>query len=77
MEAHEKIKKLLNIDMALYRPPFGEYNDTVLNAAKECGYYAIQWDVDGSHIGENGGITRFYQADYSVITRPIVVSGIV
>lgn len=54
MEAHEKIKKLLNIDMALYRPPFGEYNDTVLNAAKECGYYAIQWDVDGSHIGEMG-----------------------
>lgn len=47
---HEKVKKLLGIDMQLYRPPFGEYNDTVLTAAKECGYYAIQWDVDSSYI---------------------------
>ena len=43
---HEKIKNLLGIDANLYRPPFGEYNDTVLDAAKACGYYAIQWDVD-------------------------------
>ncbi|MBR6400386.1 MAG: polysaccharide deacetylase family protein [Firmicutes bacterium] len=43
---HEKIQKLLNYTPFLYRPPFGEYNDTVLNAAKECGYYPIQWDVD-------------------------------
>lgn len=51
MEAHNKVKNLLGTDMILYRPPFGEYNDTVLNAAKECGYYPIQWDVDSSHIG--------------------------
>ena len=43
---HEKIKNLLGIDANLYRPPFGEYNDTVLDAAKACGYYPIQWDVD-------------------------------
>ena len=43
---HEKIKNLLGIDANLYRPPFGEYNDTVLDAAKACGYYAIQWDVE-------------------------------
>lgn len=46
MEAHNKVKQLLNIDMCLYRPPFGEYNNTVLDAATECGYYSIQWDVD-------------------------------
>lgn len=46
MAAHEKIKTLLGVDMQLYRPPFGEYNDTVLKAAEECGYYSIQWDVD-------------------------------
>jgi peptidoglycan/xylan/chitin deacetylase (PgdA/CDA1 family) len=51
MAAHNKVKALLGIDMTLYRPPFGEYNDTVLNAAKECNYYPIQWDVDTSHIG--------------------------
>ena len=46
---HDKIKELLDYDAFLYRPPFGEYNDTVLNAARECGYYAVQWDVDTSH----------------------------
>ena len=46
MACHDKVKNLLGIDMNLYRPPFGEYNDTVLNAAKECGYYSIQWDID-------------------------------
>ena len=49
MDCHNKIKDLLGFDAFLYRPPFGEYNDTVLNAAKECGYYAVQWDVDTSH----------------------------
>lgn len=50
MACHEKVKNLLGIDMFLYRPPFGEYNDTVLRAAKECNYYAIQWDVDSLEI---------------------------
>ncbi len=46
MDCHNKIKALLNIEPILYRPPFGEYNDTVITAAEECGYYPIQWDVD-------------------------------
>jgi len=46
MAVHQKIKDLLGYEMHLYRPPFGEYNDTVLDAAKECGYYSIQWDID-------------------------------
>lgn len=46
MAAHEKVKALLGIDMNLYRPPFGEYNDTVITASEECNYYPIQWDID-------------------------------
>lgn len=46
MECHNKIKELLNIEPNLYRPPFGEYNDTVITAAEECNYYPIQWDID-------------------------------
>lgn len=43
---HDKIKELLGIDMNLYRPPYGEYNDVVLKAANELGYHTVQWDVD-------------------------------
>lgn len=46
MAVHEKVKALLGIDMNLYRPPFGEYNDTVITAANECNYFPVQWDID-------------------------------
>lgn len=46
MGAHEKVKELLGIDMNLFRPPYGEYNNTVVQAAEELGYYTIQWSVD-------------------------------
>ena len=44
--AHTRVLGLLGIEMDLYRPPYGEYNDTVLKAAKSLNYYTIQWDVD-------------------------------
>lgn len=60
MNVHNKIKDLLGIEMNLFRPPFGEYNNTVLQAAKEVGYYTIQWDVD-SHDWMNKGVN--YEID--------------
>lgn len=30
----------------LFRPPFGEYNNTVIEAADSLGYYTIQWSID-------------------------------
>lgn len=44
--AHNTIKELTGLDANLYRAPYGEYNDAVVEAATECGYYIIQWDVD-------------------------------
>ena len=32
--------------MTVFRPPFGDYDDTVIEAANELGYHVIQWDVD-------------------------------
>lgn len=43
---HRKVKELTGQDMILFRPPYGDYSDEVIRTAKECGYYAIQWDVD-------------------------------
>lgn len=54
MRAHNSTKELLGIDMNLFRPPFGEYNNTVMEALKECGYYVIQWDVDSLDWKEHG-----------------------
>lgn len=45
-KAHDRVKELTGIDMALFRPPYGDYNDTLINAATNLGYKVIQWDVD-------------------------------
>lgn len=46
MKVHEKVRELTGYEMFLFRPPYGDYDNAVVNVAKECGYYAIQWDVD-------------------------------
>lgn len=51
---HQAVKELTGIDMNLFRPPFGEYNDNVIRTAKENGYDSIQWDVDSLDWREQG-----------------------
>ena len=46
MKPHEKVKKLTGKDMILFRPPYGDYNDTLIRVCRENKYYPIQWDVD-------------------------------
>lgn len=46
MTPHDKVKALTGKEMQLFRPPYGDYNNTLLEATKECGYHCIQWDVD-------------------------------
>lgn len=43
---HDKVKTLTGQDMILFRPPYGDYNDTLIDAANSLGYHVIQWDVD-------------------------------
>ena len=40
------IKKITGYDVKLYRPPYGEYNNTVINVANEMKYVPIQWSLD-------------------------------
>lgn len=46
MKVHTKVKELTGYDMFLFRPPYGDYDNEVIEAVKDCGYYPIQWDVD-------------------------------
>ena len=43
---HQKVKELTGIEMKLFRPPYGDYNNTLIEAATDSHYYTIQWDVD-------------------------------
>lgn len=46
MSVHKKVKELTGIDMHVFRPPYGDYNNDVVTSAFKCGYYTIQWNVD-------------------------------
>ncbi len=40
------IKEITGYDCRLFRPPFGDYNNDLLNVAAELGFTTIQWSVD-------------------------------
>ena len=53
-DCHRKVKDLTGIEMDLFRPPFGEYDNHVIETATENGYYTIQWDIDSLDWKEQG-----------------------
>ena len=46
MSAHKRILELTGTSMNLFRPPYGDYDNKVIQAASDCGYYSVQWSVD-------------------------------
>lgn len=42
----DKIKSVTGKEIDLFRAPYGDYNESLVQVAKEEGYYTIQWDVD-------------------------------
>lgn len=46
LKTHDMIKTLTGKDAKVFRPPFGEYSNKVIEVAKECGYETIIWSID-------------------------------
>ncbi len=42
----DEIEALTGSRTTLFRAPFGEYNDTVVKAARAIGYEVVQWNID-------------------------------
>ena len=41
-----KITAITGKEVKVFRPPYGSYNNTLINACEELGLQAVQWDVD-------------------------------
>lgn len=50
---NEKIAKITGKTPTLHRCPYGDYNNSVLEAVQSVGMYAIQWNVDSLDWKEN------------------------
>ncbi|WP_236909977.1 polysaccharide deacetylase family sporulation protein PdaB [Clostridium sp. Cult3] len=85
----DKIEKIIDDKPTLFRPPFGDYNDRLINVCRDNGYYVIQWDVDSLDWKEmgvqpvvdrvtrnvrNGSIVLFHNnAKYVLEYLPIII----
>ena len=43
---NQKIEAITGKRPTLFRAPYGDYNNDVVQAVRECGSYTIQWDVE-------------------------------
>ncbi len=41
-----KLEEISGVKVKLFRPPYGDYNNTVIDTCNELGCYPIQWNVD-------------------------------
>ena len=60
-KCHRLVKELTGIEMDLFRPPFGEYDNEVIETADKNGYYTIQWDIDSLDWQEKGANAEIEQ----------------
>ena len=50
----DKIEAVTGVRPSLFRCPYGEYDDHVINAVRSLGLEPIQWDVERSQTASNG-----------------------
>ena len=60
-KCHQNVKDLTGIEMNLFRPPFGEYDNEVIETAAVNGYHTIQWDIDSLDWKEQGAQAEINQ----------------
>lgn len=46
MKVHNKVKELTGVEMEVFRPPYGDYDDKLVNVTYEVGYFPVQWSID-------------------------------
>lgn len=85
----DKIKNITGKDVTLFRPPYGDYNDTLVTVAENMNIRPIQWSVDSldwkgldtsqmmariTPNVENGSIILFHNnSDHIVEALPVII----
>lgn len=88
----EKIEAITKKKVTLFRPPFGDYNNRLIETSRELGLQVIQWDVDSLDYKDyganaivttvlsrvkNGSIVLFHNnATYTKDALPIIIENL-
>ena len=69
----DKVENLTGVRPTLFRPPYGEYNNRVVQVARQEGYEVVQWSVDSLDWKDRGTEDIIKQCTYRVDNGDIVL----
>lgn len=70
---NDKIKAITGTAPTLFRPPYGDYDNTVIETVEGLGMYPIQWSVDSLDWKENATADSIYNRVTSKVTNGSIV----
>lgn len=70
----KKIEQITGKKTTLYRGPYGEYNDTVIKAAKSQNHITIQWNLDTLDYSGLTGEEMWKRIENKLIPGSIILS---
>ena len=69
----DKVENLTGVRPTLFRPPYGEYNNRVVQVARQEGYEVAQWSIDSLDWKDRGTEDIIKQCTYRVDNGDIVL----
>ena len=69
----DEIEAIIGKRCTLFRAPFGEYNDTVILAAREAGYEVVQWNIDTIDWKEARSVETILSTVYSKLSPGSII----
>lgn len=70
---NEKIQKITGVCPSLLRPPYGDYNNCVVETVESMKMYTIQWSVDSLDWKDNATPDSIYRRVTSKVTNGSIV----
>ncbi|MBE5802691.1 MAG: deacetylase [Clostridiales bacterium] len=69
----DKVEKLTGVRPTLFRPPYGDYNNRVIQVSRAEGYEAVQWSIDSLDWKDRGTADIIKQCTHRVEPGDIVL----
>ncbi len=69
----DKVEKLTGVRPTLFRPPYGDYNNRVVEVSRAEGYECVQWSIDSLDWKDRGTEDIIKQCTYRVDNGDIVL----
>lgn len=69
----DKVENLTGVRPTLFRPPYGDYNDRVVQVSRAEGYEVVQWSIDSLDWKDRGTADIIKQCTHRVDSGDIVL----